>query len=134
MPTRAKGINESNSYEVDIHVSIKGKGLFGSRGDIWVECEWKKDSLIRESDIQKLIVKAQDAFRHVTESGGFYYDALIIVSSQDFDMDALSYANLFDVLCLRFYQGQLIEKNAPINWLLYPAWMKQQNYLQPSRP
>ena len=51
-----------------------------------------------------------DAFRYVTELGGFYYDTLIMVSNQDFDINALSYANALDVLCLRFYQGQLTEK------------------------
>ncbi len=128
MPARAKGINGSNSYDVDIHITIKGKGLFANRGDIWVECKWKDNSPVRESDIQKLVIKAQDAFRYVTELGGFYYDTLIMVSNQDFDINALSYANALDVLCLRFYQGQLIEKNAPMNWVGDPAWMKQENY------
>jgi len=127
IPIHAKGITESRYYDVDIHISIKGKGLFASRGDIWVECEWKDTSSIREPDIQKLVLKAQDAFRHVTESGGFYYDALIMVSNQDYDIDALRYANTFDVLCLRLYEGQLIAKNAPMNWVGDPAWMKQEN-------
>lgn len=128
MPARAKGINGSNSYDVDIHITIKGKELFANRGDIWVECKWKDNSPVRESDIQKLVIKAQDAFRYVTELGGFYYDTLIMVANQDFDINALSYANALDVLCLRFYQGQLIEKNAPMNWVGDPAWMKQENY------
>jgi hypothetical protein len=51
-----------------------------------------------------------------------------MVSNQDFDINALSYANALDVLCLRSYQGQLIEKNAPMNWVGDPAWMKQENY------
>ena len=127
MPARAKGVNGSNSYDVDIHITIKGKGLFANRGDIWVEFKWKDNSTVREADIQKLVIKAQDAFRYVTELGGFYYDTLIMVSNQDFDINALSYANALDVLCLRFYQGLLIEKNAPMNWVGDPAWVKQEN-------
>jgi len=46
--------------------------------------------------------------------------------NQDFDINALSYANALDVLCLRFYQGQL-KKNAPMNCVEDPAWMKQEN-------
>ena len=88
MPARAKGINGSNSYDVDKHIIIKGKGLFANRGDIWVECKWNDNSPVRESDIQKLVIKAQDAFRYVTELGGFYYDTLIMVSNQDFDINA----------------------------------------------
>jgi len=128
MPARAKGIEGSNSYDVDIHITIKGKGLFADKGEIWVECKWKDNSPVRESDIHKLVTKAQDAFRYVTELGGFYYDTLIMVSNQDFDTNALSYANALDVLCLRFYQGLLIEKNAPMNWVGDPAWMKQEKY------
>ena len=127
-PALARGINGSNSYDVDIHITIKDKGLFANGGDIWVECRWKDNSPVRESDIQKLVIKAQDAFRYVTELGGFYYDTLIMISNQDFDINALSYANALDVLCLRFYQGQLTEKNAPMNWVGDPAWMKQENY------
>ncbi|MBC8473196.1 MAG: hypothetical protein H8D54_00085 [Candidatus Omnitrophica bacterium] len=127
MPVSARSINASSGLDVDIHITIKGKGLFANRGDIWVECKWKDNSPVRESDIQKLVIKAQDAFRYVTELGGFYYDTLIMVSNQDFDINALSYANALDVLCLRFYQGQLIEKNAPMNWVGDPAWMKQEN-------
>jgi len=133
MPTHAKGINVGNFYDVDIHITLKGNGLFANRGDIWVECKWKDNYPVRESDIRKLVIKAQDAFRYVTELGGFYYDTLIMVSNQDFDTNALSYANALDVLCLRFYQGQLTEKNAPMNWLGDPAWMKQENYLQAFR-
>jgi hypothetical protein len=128
IPACQKGINGSNSYDVDIHITIKGKGLFANRGYIWVKYKWKDNSPIRESDIQKLVIKAQDAFRYVTRVGGFYYDTLIMVSNQDFDINALSYANALDVLCLRFCQGQLIEKNAPMNWVGDPAWMKQGNY------
>ncbi|MFC1914711.1 hypothetical protein ACFLWK_00425 [Chloroflexota bacterium] len=127
MPAHAKGINGSNYYDVDIHITIKGKGLFAHRGDIWVECKWKDNSPVRESDIQKLVIKAQDAFRYVTELGGFHYDTLIMVSNQDFDINALSYANALDVLCLRYYQGKLIEENAPMNWGRDAAWMKQEN-------
>jgi hypothetical protein len=127
MPARVKGRNGSNSYDVDIHITIQGKALFANRCDIWVECKWKNNPPVRESDIQKLVVKAQDAFRYVIKLGGFYYDTLIMVSNQDFDINALSYANALDVLCLLFYQGQLIEKNTPINWVGNPAWMKQEN-------
>ncbi|MFC1988904.1 hypothetical protein ACFLVJ_03640, partial [Chloroflexota bacterium] len=74
------------------------------------ECKWKDNSPVRESDIQKLVIKAQDTFRYATELGGFYYDSLIMVSNQDFEINALSYANALDILCLRFYQGQLIKK------------------------
>ncbi|MFC2020820.1 hypothetical protein ACFLU1_03390 [Chloroflexota bacterium] len=123
MPTRTKGINGSNSYDVDIHITIKGKELFANRGDIWVECKWKDNSPIRDSDIQKLVTKAQDVFSYATKIGGFFYDTLIMVSNQDFDIKALSYANTLDILCLRFYQGQLIEKNTPMNWIGDPAWM-----------
>ncbi|MFC1954354.1 hypothetical protein ACFLVZ_00825 [Chloroflexota bacterium] len=123
MPARAKSINVSNSYDVDIHIIIKDEALFANRGDIWVECYWRDNSFVRESDIQKLVIKAQDAFRYATELGGFYYDTLIMVSNQDFEINALSYANELDVLCLRFYQGQLIEKNFPMNWVGDPAWM-----------
>jgi len=133
MPARAKGINGSHSYDVDIYITIKSKGLFANRGNIWVECKWKDNSPVMETDIQKLVVKAQDAFRYVTELGGFYYDTLIMVSNQDFDINALSYANALDVLCLRYHKGRLTEKNAPMNWVGDPAWMKQKNYLQAFR-
>ncbi|MFC1911871.1 hypothetical protein ACFLXG_01775 [Chloroflexota bacterium] len=133
MPERLKGIDGSNSYDVDIHITIKGNGLFANRDDIWVECKWKDNSPVRESDIQQLVIKAQDAFRYVTTFGGFYYDTIVMVSNQDFDINALSYANALDVLCLRFYQGQLIETNAPMNWVGDPAWMKQENYSQAFR-
>ena len=133
MPARAKGINEGNLYDVDLHITIKGKELFANRGDIWVEYKWQDDSPVKKSDIQKLVMKAQDAFRYVTELGGFYYDTLIMVSNQDFDIDALSYANKLDVLCLRFDHGQLTERNAPTNWIVDPAWLKQENYYQPFR-
>ncbi|MFC2020018.1 hypothetical protein ACFLU4_08795 [Chloroflexota bacterium] len=133
-PAPAKGINGSNYYDIDIHITIKSKGLFANRGDIWVECKWKDTYPVRKSDIKKLVIKAQDAFRCVTELGGFYHDALIMVSNKDFDTDALSYANALDILCLHFYQGQLTKRNAPMNWVGNPAWMKQENYLQASRP
>ena len=57
IPARARGINGSNSYDVDIHITIKGKGLFANRGEIWVECKWKDNSPVRESDIKKLVIK-----------------------------------------------------------------------------
>jgi hypothetical protein len=125
MPARVKGIRGINSYDIDIHITIKGEGLFANRGDIWVECKWKDNSPVNKSDIQKLVIKAQDAFKYVAELGGFYYDTLIMVSNQDFDINAISYANALDVLCLRLYQGPLIEKSAPLNWVRNPAWMKQ---------
>ena len=127
MPARAKGIYGSNYYDVDMHITVRGKELFAHRGDIWVECKWKDDSLVDESDIQKLVYRAQDTFRHATELGGFCYDTLIMVSNQDFDINALHYANALDVMCLRYFQGKLIEKNAPMNWLGTPAWIKQEN-------
>ncbi|MFC1912973.1 hypothetical protein ACFLX7_02115 [Chloroflexota bacterium] len=113
MLARAKGVYGNNSYDVDIHITIKGEGLYANRGDIWVECKWKDNSPVRESDIQKLVVKAQDAFRYVTEFGGFHYDTLIMVSNQDYDTNALSYATALAFLCLRFYPGQLTEKQYP---------------------
>jgi hypothetical protein len=131
-PARAKGVL-SYAYDIDIHITIKGKGLFANRGDIWVECKWKDNSPVTELDLQKLVIKAQDAFRYVRKLGGFYYDTLIMVSNQDFDIDALNYANTFDVLCLHFYQGQLIEKNTPMYWIGDPAWIKQKNYMQALR-
>jgi len=58
MPTRIKGITGGNSYDVDIHITIKGKGLFANRGDIWSECKWKDNSPVIESDIIKLVTEA----------------------------------------------------------------------------
>jgi hypothetical protein len=49
--TYEKGINRRNSYDVDIHITIKGKGLFANRGEIWVECKWKNNDPVRKSDI-----------------------------------------------------------------------------------
>jgi hypothetical protein len=130
MPTRVKCASGSTFYDIDINISIKGKGLFANRGEIWGECKWNNNSPVRLSDIQKLVNRAQDAFRYVMEFGGFYYDTLIMVSNQEFDINAISYANALDVLCLRSCQGQLITRNAPMNWIGYPAWMKKENYLQ----
>jgi hypothetical protein len=80
-----------------------------------------------------LVIKAQDAFEYIIKFGGFYYDALVMVSNQDFDINALNYANELDVLCLLFDKGQLIEKNAPMNWVGNPAWMKQKINFQAFR-
>lgn len=123
MHTYAKGINGCDYYDVDIHIIIEGKGLFANRGDIWAECEWQNNSPIRDSDIQRLVNKAQDVLGYARESGGFYFDSLIMVSNQEFDINALSYANKLDVLCLRFYQGQLTKQNTSMNWAGDPAWM-----------
>jgi hypothetical protein len=126
MLARAKG-KRTYFYDVDIHMTIKGKGLFSNKGDVWVDCKWKDRSSVKKLEIQKLVDTAQDAFRFVKETGGYYYDTLIMVSNQDFDIAALNYATSLDVLCLRFDEGQLTEKNNPRNWAGYPAWIKQEN-------
>jgi hypothetical protein len=126
MPARAKGINRSSSYDVDIHLTIKGKGLLANKCDVWVDGRWEDKSPVKKSEIQKLVIAAQDVFRYSREAGGYFYDALIIVSDQDFNKDALNYATSQDVFCLHFDEGQLIEKNTPWNWAGYPAWMKHE--------
>lgn len=122
----ARGSIAQRPHQVDVHVQIKHRGLFGGvTNDIWIECK-KMKSTVKRTDIYKLVNDAQDVYK-AHEKGGekLYYDGLMFVSTSKFDIDALNYANEYDVLCIYFDGKAYKEQNNPKNWLGEPAWLKQ---------
>ena len=113
------------SHQVDVHVQIKGKGLFGKTADIWIECKDRKSS-VKTADVFKLVGYAKDVFRAFkADREDLYYNGLMIVTTSKFDIDALNYANQFDVLCVCFDGKKYEAQNDPKNWVGEPAWLKQ---------
>lgn len=121
----ATGLNVKRPHQVDVHVQIKGKGLFGQTADIWIECKDRKSS-VKTADVSKLVSYAQDVFQ-AAKAGReeLYYNGLMIVSTSKFDVDAVNYANQFDVLCVYFDGKKYEAQNDPKNWVGEPAWLKQ---------
>ena len=113
-------------YQIDVHMWVKGKGLFANEADVWVECKWKEKSSVKRTDVMKLVFCAQDVYR-AADSGRneIYYDGLILVSNQRFDYDALAYAEQEDVLCVRFDGKKYEMQNESKNWLGKPKWLKR---------
>ena len=106
------GLSSKRPYEVDVHV-IKGRFL---RKDIWIECKNRKSS-IKRVDVFKLLSAAKD-IEGACKDGreDFYFDRLAIVSTSDFDLDALSYAEDNDVACFRYTNNKYELKNK-VSWI-----------------
>ena len=123
----ARGAAVQRPHQVDIHVQKKA-GLFGGADDIWIECKHMK-STVKRTHISKLVNDAKDVYE-AFEKGGekLYYNGLMFVSTSEFDIDALNYANEYDVLCVHFDGKAYKEQNSPKNWLGRPKWLEQVKY------
>lgn len=125
----ARGSIAQRPHQVDVHVQIKHKGLFGgTTDDIWIECKTMKQT-VKRTDISKLVNDAQDVFKAFKKGGEkLYYNGVMFVSTSKFDIDALNYANEYDVWCIYFDGKAYKEQNNPKNWLGEPAWFEQARY------
>lgn len=123
----ARGAAVQRPHQVDVHVQKKVR-LFGSADDIWIECKAIKGS-VKRTHISKLVDDAQDVYKAFQKGGEkFYYNGLMFVSTSKFDIDALNYANEYDVLCVHFDGKAYKEQNSPKNWLGRPKWLEQVKY------
>lgn len=123
----ATGLTVMRPYQIDVHVSGKGKGLFAQEADIWVECKWKEKASVKRTDVMKLVTSAQDVYRAARVGrNARYFNALLLVSNQRFDGDALAYADQEQVLCFRFDGKRYVQQNELGKaWLGEPAWLKR---------
>lgn len=122
----ANGLSVKRPYEIDVCVQIKGKGIFGKQADVWVECKWKDNPSVKRTDIMKLVSSAQDVYRLSQKNHEqIYYNGLIMVSNQNFDIDALNYADKSAVLCVCFNGKKFEEQNELKEWLGNPSWLRQ---------
>jgi len=123
----ARGSIAQRPHQVDVHVQ-KQKGLLRQPDDIWIECKSMKQS-IKRTDISKLVNDAQDVYKAAHKGGEkLFYNGLMLVSTSKFDIDALNYANEYDVLCIHFDGKAYKEQNNPKNWLGEPKWLEQVKY------
>jgi hypothetical protein len=97
-------------------------GFFKDEYDIWIECK-DRDTNVKRADINKLVSNAQDVWKGYKNHIDRGYNALIMATTKNFDIDALNIANSKDVLCLRFQGNRAIEVNALKNWIENPAWL-----------
>lgn len=121
----ARGLDTRLPYQIDVTVRVTGGGVFGlfqQTHDLWVECKWKKEASIKRDEISRLVYKAQDVLRYARQAGDLYYDALMLVSNQRFDGDALHVAGRQGVSCVVFNGRRVIEDNTPENWITRPTW------------
>lgn len=122
----ANGLSVRRPYQIDVHAKAKGKGLLAQEADIWIECKWKGKSSVKRTDIMKLVVSAQDVYR-AAEIGRneIYYNVLVVVSNQKFDIDAINYADQEDVLCVTYDGKKYEQQNKTNKWLREPAWLRR---------
>lgn len=120
--TLVNGLSVARPYEVDVHVQYKRKGLFARTSDLWVECKDRRSS-IKRKDVSDLVNKARDVCE-ASKVGRmkFYFDRLAVVSTSEFDSDALAYANQTGVLCIHFDGKKFIRKNNP-DFEEDPIWL-----------
>lgn len=125
---KAHGTKVKEPYQIDVLVHARGKGLFAPRGDIWIECKWKEKekSPVKRTDIQKLVMSAQDVYR-AGRAGKEEISlvGLMLVSNQRFNDDALRLADQMGVLCARGGVRVFEQQNEAKDWVGEPAWLKQ---------
>lgn len=129
IPGHVRGGTSVRGHQVDVHVRIERKRLFGKDiDDIWIECKNMKAS-VKRTHIEKLVNAAQDVCR-AAEKGGqdYYFNGLIVVSKSRFDIDALNYADMYGVLCVQVDAKGYAQVNKPEDWLRQPKWLKQVQY------
>ncbi|MDY6911701.1 MAG: hypothetical protein SVM79_05010 [Chloroflexota bacterium] len=117
----ATGLMHSYPYSVDVWAHFNG-GHFRSYFDMWVEC---KDQVlpVNRNDISALMLKAIDVFCAAhAQRQDFWFDRLMIVSTAEFDSDALALANDYGVVCVHYAgTNYLIQTNE--NWQQKPKWI-----------
>ncbi len=108
-------------YEIDVHVHARVPGSLFSRGHIWLECK-HLNRKIRREDVVDLVARNQRS------RGGFFhsfpaFDYLGIVSTSDFDPDAIEVGNAEGVACIRYDHGryELVNKVC-WPWKVYWPW------------
>lgn len=120
----ANGLTVARPYEIDVHVQYEGSGFFVDTSDLWIECKNIKSS-IKRKEILDLVAKAADVFAACNKGRmGFYFDRLAIVSTSQFDHDALAYAKQNDVLCVHFDGQKFTPKTNP-DFEEDPSWLER---------
>ena len=122
----ANGQTVNRPYQIDVHAHFTTGTLFRQEHDVWVECKWKEQSSVKRTDVIKLVSSAQDVFQACQIGrNSIYFDGLMLVTNQRFDVDAFNCARQHDVLCIR-YDGKRYQQQFEIeNWLDEPAWLKR---------
>lgn len=101
---RVKGKKSIHPFEIDIHVVFYKQGTH----HLWLECKNLKRK-IKRNDVFVLEAKNNDI-------GSFWtsvFDCLGIVSTTDFDSDALSIAKAKNIACIYYEKGRYRIRNKP---------------------
>ncbi|MCL0104646.1 restriction endonuclease [Dehalococcoidia bacterium] len=110
-----QGKTAARPYEIDVWVKREG-GLLESSEILFIECKDRAGS-IKRADITKFLASAEDIKAAVSTVSIFgtnddrYWDSLAIVSTSEFDADALRVAKENEVGCYYYDGKRYIEKN-----------------------